>query len=191
MKKIPTIYNRNPLRRSLVLDEINPDANWVFQDRESWVATRKYDGACCAIMADGAFVKRREVKPGKPAPKNFIEIEVDSVTGKRVGWVPVDEHSPDDQYFVVAFDHLTFPEPGTYELVGPKVQGNPEKFVDNYLIPHRNLVPYREVPLDILNLTKWFADKDIEGLVFHHADGRMAKIKKKDLGLKRKPEGGD
>jgi len=35
-------------------------------------------------------------------------------------------------------------------------------------------------------LREWFKGRDIEGLVFHHPDGRMAKIKKRDFGLKRK-----
>lgn len=34
-------------------------------------------------------------------------------------------------------------------------------------------------------LVAWLKDKDIEGLVFHHPDGRMAKIKKRDFGLDR------
>jgi len=33
---------------------------------------------------------------------------------------------------------------------------------------------------------EWLKGRDIEGLVFHHPDGRMAKIKKRDFGLKRK-----
>jgi hypothetical protein len=34
-------------------------------------------------------------------------------------------------------------------------------------------------------LREWLLDRDIEGLVFHHPDGRMAKIKLRDFGLKR------
>jgi hypothetical protein len=34
-------------------------------------------------------------------------------------------------------------------------------------------------------LRAWLAERDIEGLVFHHSDGRMAKIRKADFGLAR------
>jgi len=36
-------------------------------------------------------------------------------------------------------------------------------------------------------LRDWIKPLDIEGLVFHHPDGRMAKIKKRDFGFRRKP----
>ncbi len=31
----------------------------------------------------------------------------------------------------------------------------------------------------------WFARHDVEGIVWHHPDGRMAKLKARDFGLKR------
>jgi hypothetical protein len=38
----------------------------------------------------------------------------------------------------------------------------------------------------IISLKAYLAYKDIEGIVWHHSDGRMVKIKGKDFGLKRK-----
>lgn len=35
-------------------------------------------------------------------------------------------------------------------------------------------------------LRSYLANKDIEGIVWHHPDGRMVKIKGKDFGLKRR-----
>lgn len=40
-------------------------------------------------------------------------------------------------------------------------------------------------PRDFDGLRAWLDGKDIEGIVFHHPDGRMAKIKLRDFGLRR------
>ena len=73
---------------------------------------------------------------------------------------------------------------GTYELVGPKVQGNPEHLTEHRLIRHGSVVE-DDAPRSFEGLRMWFDKKDIEGIVFHHPDGRMAKIKLRDFGLKR------
>ena len=44
---------------------------------------------------------------------------------------------------------------------------------------------YHDVPRTFDGLREWLHDRDIEGLVFHHPDGRMAKIKLRDFGMKR------
>jgi len=179
MKKIPTIFKRNPENMREVLNEPHPDCQWVF-DGEG-VVTRKYDGTCC-LVKNGYFFKRREVKKGKKTPPDFIEEMHDKTTGKRVGWVPV-EDSSENKYHIDAFcDDL---QDGTYELVGPKIQGNPEKYDHHTLVAHAAATEYSDVPRTFEGLKRWLADKDIEGLVFHHEDGRMAKIKKRDFGQKR------
>jgi hypothetical protein len=53
------------------------------------------------------------------------------------------------------------------------------------LIPHSDTGEFDNVPRTFDGLRKWLADRDIEGIVFHHEDGRMAKIKLRDFGLKR------
>ena len=35
MKKIPTLFKRDPVNRSLVTREVNPDCQWVI-DGEGW-----------------------------------------------------------------------------------------------------------------------------------------------------------
>jgi len=180
MKKVPTIFKRNPANMRELLNEQNPDCLWVFAGEG--VATRKYDGTCCKIEG-GKFFKRREVKRGRKAPLFFIEEEHDQNTGKRFGWVPV-ERTKDNKYHLEAFqDGLA---DGTYELVGPKVQGNPEKYESHTLIAHASATKYSDAPRTFNGLEIWFTEKDIEGLVFHHQDGRMAKIKKRDFGLNRR-----
>jgi hypothetical protein len=47
-----------------------------------------------------------------------------------------------------------------------------------------------DAPRSFDELREWLAGKDIEGLVWHHPDGRMAKIKLRDFGLPRARSGG-
>lgn len=183
MKKIPTIFKRNPEKMSELLREPHPDCGWVF-DGEG-LATRKYDGTC-VLVEDNKYYKRREVKKGKTAPDGFVEVSTDPNTGKKVGWIAVDPLDPGNKYHMEAFTDGHAHANGTYELVGPKIQGNPEGFHRHWLLNHkRESTKYFHVPLDFDSLKGWLEDKDIEGLVFHHPDGRMAKIKKRDFGMRR------
>ena len=179
MKKIPTLFVRNPDNMREILREVHPDCEWV--SAGEGVATRKYDGTCCKIDADG-YWKRREVKPGKADPEGFVLVQDDPNTGKRIGWVLVDPDSPSDRWHNEALRGFGF---GTYELLGPKVQGNPEGIDTHELIGHAEAVQYPDAPRDYDGLLEWLDGRDIEGLVFHHPDGRMAKIKKRDFGLSR------
>ena len=180
MKKMPTIFKRNPKNMGELLEEPHPDCQWVF-DGEG-VATKKYDGTCVMINSDGYF-KRREVKKGKNAPVDFIEIDYDKTTGKKVGWVPVKQDDPNDKYHILAF--CSGLSEGTYELIGPKIQGNAETMGTHVLIKHSTAKIFSDVPRTFEGLKEWLQDRDTEGIVFHHPDGRMGKIKKRDFGLKR------
>ena len=177
MKKIPTIFKRNPENMSEVLDEPHPDCGWVFAGEGE--ATRKYDGTCCMVEG-GKLWKRRELKKGKPQPEGFLLADHDDMTGKTVGWMPVTE-AKEDIWHVEAFGDGSWPD-GTYELCGPKVQGNPEGFEHHTLVPHSGATQY-VVARSAGAIKGFLSGMDIEGLVFHHPDGRMAKIKKRDFGL--------
>jgi len=181
MKKIPTLFKRNPDNMREILPEPHPDCIWVFEG--VGIATQKYDGTC-TLIEDGKLYKRREVKKDKPVPANFVQVAVDAITEKIVGWVPVDINSKEDCWHSEAFSP-DMPD-GTYELLGPKVQGNPEGLERHELLKHSEARQYTNIPRTFEGLRDWMADRDIEGLVFHHSDGRMAKIKKRDYGQKRK-----
>ena len=180
MKKTPTLFKRNPEAMREILSKPNPVCDWVFNGEG--VATRKYDGTCCLIDG-GNFYKRRELKRGKPVPHNFVQVDFDAATGKAVGWVPVDPEAAEDIWYMEAFSG-DMPD-GTYELLGPKVQGNPEGFESHTLLKHSDAEQYPDVDRTFDGLRDFMENKDIEGLVFHHPDGRMAKIKKRDYGLRR------
>ena len=182
MKKIPTMFDRNPDKLKEILNQPHPDCGWVFSGEG--VATRKYDGSCCLVQ-DGVLYRRREVKRGKATPENFILADYDEVTRKSMGWVPVDSKNPQDRWHVEAYACAEPLSTGTYELIGPKVQGNPEQFSFHTLVSHEHAIQFADAPRTYDDLAEWLKDKDIEGLVFHHPDGRMAKIKKRDFGQKR------
>lgn len=188
MKKIPSIFIRDwNGDKNLVTREINPDCDWVF--RAEGIASIKMDGTCCMVRA-GKLFKRREIKPGQTIPADFESCGEDLETGKLVGWVPVGD-GPDDQYHREAWKAASFPNhhglpDGTYELLGPKVQGNPEKVATHTLVRHGSAVPEEYIPLDFDGLYEWLSVHDVEGLVWRHRDdGRMAKIKGRDFGHKR------
>ena len=180
MKKIISLFQRNYDTDRLVRNEVVPGAEWVLKGEG--IATQKLDGTCC-MVSEGRLYKRYEVKKGREAPADFLPAnKVDPNTGKQQGWRPVGD-GPDDKYHREAFDP-SLPD-GTYELIGPKVQGNPEKTARHVLEPHGHRV-MESVPRTYDGLKSYFAKHDIEGIVWHHPDGRMVKIKGKDFGIKRK-----
>lgn len=192
MKKIISLFQRNYNGDRLVRDEVTPGAEWVIAGEG--IATRKFDGTCCLIR-DGKLYKRYEVKKGGKPPANFEAAnEIDEVTGKQQGWVPVGD-GPEDQYHREAFAlgvvytgesagrfaKTTLIDDGTYELIGPKIQGNPEGTWRHILVRHGKCI-MKDAPRDFEGLKYYLTEASyLEGIVWHHPDGRMVKIKRKDF----------
>ena len=181
MQKIISLFCRNYDSDHLVRNEVVPGAEWVTAGEG--VATRKWDGACCMVRG-GQRLKRHEVKAGKAAPSGFEPATgVDPNTGKQQGWLAVGD-GPEDRWFREAFTGSE--SDGTYELCGPKVQGNPERFDTHRLIPHgRDVID--DAPRRFDELREFLRARNIEGIVWHHPDGRRVKIKARDFGIKRTP----
>lgn len=180
MKKIPTIFLRNHENMREILPEHHQDCGWVFAGEG--VPTRKYDGTCCRIK-DGEIWKRREIKQGKLQPDGFELANYDKVTGKTIGWMLANDEKQ-DRWHIEAFGDRNLPDE-TYELCGPKIQGNPEKFETHVLVAHSEATQYENIERTFNGIRDFLENMDIEGLVFHHEDGRMAKIKKRDYGQRR------
>lgn len=181
MKKIPTMFERDwNGDRSRVLPVVTKGCEWV--GAGEGVATRKLDGTCCMIRG-GMLLKRRELRQGDKEPPLFERADFDEETGKTVGWVSVGGGA-ENQWHLMALSEQPRWEDGTYELIGPKVQGNPEHWPGHQLIRHGSIVE-DDVPRSFDGLREWLSTQDIEGIVFHHPDGRMAKIKLRDFGLRR------
>jgi hypothetical protein len=189
VKKIPTLFKRDPDDMRKVTREVHPDAAWVLAGEG--VPTRKYDGTC--VMFDGQeWWARREVKPGKNPPPGFRPEQTDETTGKTVGWEPMAQSAfvkfhAEAEASIVDHPHWGEAQPGaTYELIGPKVNGNPEKVAGHVLVRHGYLAAVdreemQSLPLDFEGLLRWLLDHPgWEGIVWHHPDGRMAKLKVRD-----------
>lgn len=191
MKKISTLFKKDPTDLGRVINEINPENQWVF-DGEG-VATRKFDGTACMIL-DGQLYKRYDLKRNKKTgefpvvPDGAIACqEPDSITGHWPHWIKCSIDNAADKYHMEGFKNLTDSlfEDGTYELVGPKVQGNPEGYSEHELVKHGTERYYfNDYSFEFIK--KLLDELPIEGIVFHHkTDGHMCKIRKSDFGLKR------
>lgn len=187
MQKIPTLFVRDEANRNLVTQAVTAGCDWVIAGEG--FASRKLDGTCCMVR-NGELWKRREQKAGERPTPRFEKVAFDPETGKTVGWVPVGM-GPEDKWHREAMENLGKQAPdGTYELVGPKIQGNRERYATHQLIKHDDaqlayLAAGTEPPRTWAGIKEWLEERDIEGLVFKHPDGRMAKIKRSDFGLKR------
>lgn len=185
MKKISTLFKKDPKDLSRVINVVDPNNKWVY---ESGIATRKFDGTACMID-DGRLYKRYDVKRGKSVPFGSIPCqEPDPITGHWPHWVLCDQNNPADKYHFEALDEYVFLSNGTYELCGPKINGNPEKFETHVLIKHGlEKVNFNDWSFE--GLKEYFEDErhDIEGIVFWDLNptGKMCKIRKSDFGIKR------
>ncbi len=187
MKKIPTVFIRDPENRAHVLPTVNPGCEWVLDG--DGVATIKFDGTC--TMFDGEqWWARREVKRGRPEPLNWREADNDPVTGKRTGWEPIGQST-----FAKIFESARKPASpkagATYELIGPKVNGNPHGD-DFHSLARHGFEELRNVPRDFDGLRDYLLCLPspghpgyIEGIVFWRKiddpEAGLAKLKVRDF----------
>lgn len=210
MEKIPTLFVRDSADPRHVTRMVTRGCEWVI--RGEGIPTRKWDGTC--VMYDGeSWWARREVKPGKHAPDDFkVVVPRDNREGTSIGWVPA-ETSGFWKYLAEALDERGGPEiaPGTYELVGPKINGNPEGMLfhciarhGEYLVSHMpdsmsdipigtSIVPGGPYALtlaptaftDPYDLISQASALGWEGIVWYHPDwrenGLRAKLKVRDI----------
>lgn len=183
MKKISTLFKKDPKHLGRVINEVRPENSWVLEGLA--IATRKFDGTSCAII-DGELYKRFDLKMGRALPDFAIPCQApDSITGHHPHWVKCDRRSPSDQWHFAAFDALADKKDGTYELCGEKIQRNPEGIKGHQLIPHGK-ERLEGLDLSFEGLKRFLTTTDIEGIVFHHlTEDKLCKIRKTDFGIKR------
>lgn len=204
MKKISTIFVINR-EDNLATKEVLKGNEWVLDGEGK--ATVKFDGSSCLIK-DGILFRRWNRKLTKKAMRNKsfaakkgLEFTPDESMFRAVPdgaikcnetfdaktlhwphWVPVGEDAA-DKLHVEAFEVLKAEnkvEDGTFEICGPKIRCNPHNFDSHVLLKHGDVVV--EVEDRSFEGIKTFLDSFVgEGLVFHHPDGRMAKIRMKDF----------
>lgn len=200
MKKMSTLFvvNYENNKRGEITTDVRDENRWVFEDTNNVKFTQKFDGTACAII-DGVLYKRYDAKHGKLAPEGAIPCgEPDIITGHHPHWVKVDANKPEDRYFIEALENyklqieihgyglvkLDSRFDGTYEMCGEKVGVNAEKITGHTLLRHGRIeIKIPELTFD--GIRQVLETLDIEGIVFHHNDGRMCKIRKTDFGFKR------
>ena len=165
----------------IVTPEIAEGYEWVFND-ESVIATEKLHGTNVSIVIqDGiitsAFNRTERIPFINKAKKHISEGILNSY---ERGYMDL---LPDGQHFG--------------ELIGEKVNGNPYKIQGHLWIPfntyckkHLAYTSWGKYPKTYESISTWFktlmplfamkkGDKNgfVEGVVFHHPDGRMAKLR--------------
>ena len=182
MKKVPCLFKKTYVGQvGSIFNEVTPDCEWVL--RGEGKATIKYDGTAC-LVKEGKLFKRYDAKRGKVPPEGFIPCQEapDPVTLHWPGWLLVGTE-PESKHHLAAFeaqkDALV---DGTYELVGKHFQGNPYKLEYDRFIPHG--IEEHTYARTMWELQEFLQEFNHEGLVFHHPDGRMAKIRRRDFNFK-------
>ena len=116
---------------------------------------------------------------GNDLPEGAIACcEPDPVTGHWPHWVKV---TASDKWHLQAEKPL---EDGTYELCGPKINGNKDKFEKHVYVNHDSediLVPITSLKYDYLK--DFLTNNYMEGLVIKYK-GDAVKVRKSDFGLK-------
>ncbi len=187
MKKIDSLYMRDE-RGRIIPGQITPGCEWVVAGEG--VPTRKYDGTCCLVKG-GVLYKRCEWKAENgPAPASWRHWSFDPAKQSGHGWITVTD-SPDDTWHREAFasgvDSAGDPlvDGMTYELCGPKVQKNPERFDTHVLVLHGADV-IDEDPRTYDELKDYLSRHDIEGIVWWNPRTEtQCKIKARDFGILR------
>jgi len=174
---------------------VNNECQWVL-DGEG-LATVKFDGTSCFIQNDilykrwnrtllkqvAAKMRRNpslsiDESMFKPVPDGAIACEssFDKKTLHWPYWVPV-LNTPADAKHNEAFLKKHDWQDGTYELIGPGIQGNKHGLLSCELHKHGDVLLQIE-RLDFDGLSDFMRSLPYEGVVWHHPDGRMAKLRR-------------
>jgi hypothetical protein len=183
MIKMPCLFVRefHDKHAFTLAPAVAPGCEWVLAGEG--VASRKRDGTAC-LLRGAQLLKRYDAKRGKQPPPGAVACGApDPVTGHWPHWVPIDDA---DRWHAEALARQAGElVDGTYELCGPKVNANPERFDVHTLVRHGG------EPLEVVRtfdaIRGYLASNAVEGIVFAHPDGRFAKIRRKDFGFRWPP----
>lgn len=211
MRKIPSIFVR--LERSSLVDieRITVGCEWVFESNDQLLITLKRDGTP-VLYKDSVWYQRRTLKSkldpgtdGIPKPVNFTpcqpvpEYDDESKQWEWPGWVPLEHQYKKlvDEAVVSRGGMKEHENMFTFELCGPKINGNPEGWDTHHLFVHGS----EPIIFNPQTARPQTADEFVaivrvirnEGIVIysgHIVDGymAMAKLKRRDLGLDWPPK---
>lgn len=194
MKKIKTLLPKDPND----LGKVIPGEPTV----EVTHFAIKIDGTSCLIK-DGIPYCRYDVKLFKRKNgqiiKTFTEEELneklpegamacqepDMKSGHWPHWIPVLASNAEHKYILEGFENLVLKVDGTFECIGPKIQGNPHGEEKHIWIHHQakelifDVENWRENPYETFkNLFEYFK---WEGLVAYNGIDPVAKIRRSDF----------
>lgn len=178
MRKIPTLFVRDPSNMARVTTRVEPGCEWVLEGLGT--ATVKRDGTNVRVTVDDGRLRLVE--------KRHNPTREEKVAGLEPGYVVAGPTDPADQHIfaaVRATDFSRWPD-GLWpcEAVGPKIQGGaggttpalyafslwPELLMDGN-------------PRSFGEIRAYLERVPIEGIVWHDGFLRMAKIKRRDFGF--------
>jgi hypothetical protein len=183
MEKIPTLFDRDAHFK--VTDKVRAGCEWVIAGEG--IPTEKLDGTNVRLTVRSGQLVRLEKRRNPSAKQKHLGI-ID-------GWyVDADEFSPDDRWIYEAARNTVVSDwpDGEHpsEALGPNIQGNPLGLQRHLCLPFNMRAPaYGDVPRSFAGLQTWLERAESlfspghlsEGIVFHHPDGRRAKIKRRDF----------
>jgi len=185
MEKIPTVFERGSNFK--VVDKIREGCEWVFDGEGS--ATEKLDGTNVRLTVRAGTCVRLE-KRRNPSKRQ-------KQAGIKDGWyVDADEFGSEDKWIYEAMrntDVTDWPDgEHSAEALGPSIQGNTLGLDKHLCVPFNLVIPsfakikrtYGGLQTGLLELESLYSPQHLaEGIVFHHPDGRRAKIKRKDFAV--------
>ncbi len=178
MEKIPTVFQRDPSNMRFVTRDVTPGCEWVFAGEG--IPTIKVDGTNVRITVKGGKVILAE--------KRRNPTREEKAQGAEPGYVEVDPVDPQNKHIMAAIEanpKRDVPD-GVYpcEAVGPKIQGGIESDKPGlYAFTYKPEFLPDIQPRTFDSIKAFLEARNIEGIVWHHQDGRMAKIKRRDFGL--------
>lgn len=198
MKKMPCLFVRDflPGGGFTITQRVTLGCEWVLSGEGT--GSRKWDGTA-VLVKGGKVYARYDAKKGKAPPAGAIPCtpEPDAITGHWPHWVEATR--PEDKWIAQAHANSAGfisgdPDGTTYEAIGPKINGNPEGMPRHILMRHsdaRDAVWFRGeassrgggYTRSLEGIRSMLEQWRAEGIVFHHPDGRMCKIRRDDFGF--------
>lgn len=198
MRSIPSLFIREHTDSGYrATPELTPGTEWVVTDGNAR-PTEKVDGTPVLMGPDGVFYFRRCLRPDARVPEDWRpwwELERcprerhTDIPTKLAGWVPATPRHPYWAPLVSATENRRHDRGSTYELVGPKINGNPYRLTRHQLDLHGARRLHLDFPPESLTPTheriQVFLESHpgMEGVIWHHPDGWMVKVKRRDFGL--------
>jgi len=183
MKKIPTLFIRDPRNMKFVTRDVHSDAVWVFEGHG--VPTVKKDGTNVRITVKNEQCVLVEKRRNPTREEKALGAEPDYMDAHR--------EEPGDKHIFAAVDATNFhnwPD-GAWpcEALGPKIQGGVESPIPVlYQFTLAPLVIVEPIELTFDDIRYYLAIHPIEGIVWRDQRSNIdnpnfAKIKRRDFGF--------